>query len=253
MYVASPRHPLHLPPSVADRTAEPSHCWRYCNLRQELSRHTAIPYTVRVFSNPRSTCLMSFILTSRDQSLDAAGEEGYDEHAMHRSNSHTPLHSPQPHGEDCDGLNRMTTDRLVYNDPYTSPQSASATPPPGGHVHYPPQTFTSVPLRDESDDRASPSPYASGANTPTGSASKKKHWSFLPMHSQTSLENGGQMSEKSGKRPRAARGSSWDLLGERAEWEDFNPKNANVDTLRFAEGDVGTTKVCATNTYVSRN
>lgn len=64
------------------------------------------------------------------------------------------------------------------------------------------------------------------------------------MHSQTSLENGqGPYNEKQ-KRPKSNRGSSWDLLGnERPEWEDYNPKNANVENLRFAEGDVGTTKV----------
>jgi hypothetical protein len=65
------------------------------------------------------------------------------------------------------------------------------------------------------------------------------------MHSSTSLENGqgGGMSEKPAKLPRSARGSSWDLLGERAEWEDYNPKDASVENLRFAQGDVGTTKV----------
>lgn len=126
-----------------------------------------------------------------------------------------------------------------------APQPA-ATGPPGGRVHYPPQTFTTVPLRDDSPSgRASPSPLASGRNTPSNSANKKKSWTFLPTHSSTSLESGqaGGLNEKSGKRPKNARGSSWDLLGERAEWEDYNPKNANVENLRFAQGDVGTTKV----------
>jgi len=63
------------------------------------------------------------------------------------------------------------------------------------------------------------------------------------MHSATSLESGqGGISEKI-RRPKANRGNSWDLLGERPEWEDFNPKNASVENLRFAQGDVGTNKV----------
>lgn len=52
------------------------------------------------------------------------------------------------------------------------------------------------------------------------------------------------MSEKPhGKRPRSTRGGSWDLLGERAEWENYDPKTASVENLRFAQGDVGTNKV----------
>jgi len=69
------------------------------------------------------------------------------------------------------------------------------------------------------------------------------------MHSATSLENGnGGMSEK-GKRPKGLRSNSWDLLGERAEWEDYNPKNASVENLRFAQGDVGTNKVSRTSDW----
>lgn len=110
-------------------------------------------------------------------------------------------------------------------------------------MHYPPQTFTSVPLRDEPPS-AHATPNASGRNTPNGSGNKRKTWTFLPTHSATSLENGtGGFGEKL-KRPKNSRGNSWDLLGERAEWEDFNPKNASVENLRFAQGDVGTNKVC---------
>lgn len=87
--------------------------------------------------------------------------------------------------------------------------------------------------------------HGSGASTPNGSGRKKKHWSFLPQQSTTDLAENGQggVSEKPSKRPKTPRGTSWDLLGDRAEWEEFNPKNASVENLRFAEGDVGTTKV----------
>lgn len=87
----------------------------------------------------------------------------------------------------------------------------------------------------------------SGANTPSGSGNKRKPWSFLPLHqSNASLESG--MNEKSGKntpkRPKPLhRPGSWDLLGDRAEWEEYNPAQASVENLRFAEGDVGTNKV----------
>ena len=60
-------------------------------------------------------------------------------------------------------------------------------------------------------------------------------------HSQVSLE--GIEMEKKQKRPKGSRTGSWDLLGEKAEWEEYNPAQASVENLRFAEGDVGTTKV----------
>lgn len=39
------------------------------------------------------------------------------------------------------------------------------------------------------------------------------------------------------------RPGSWDLLGDKAEWEEYNPAKSSVENLRFAEGDVGTNKV----------
>ena len=63
------------------------------------------------------------------------------------------------------------------------------------------------------------------------------------MHSSASLESGLAESEKRVKRARHRSGSSWDLLGERAEWEEYNVAQASVENLRFAEGDVGTNKV----------
>ena len=46
------------------------------------------------------------------------------------------------------------------------------------------------------------------------------------------------------KRPKgSSRHGSWDLLGNGAEWEGYNPAEASVENLRYAEGDVGTNKV----------
>lgn len=66
------------------------------------------------------------------------------------------------------------------------------------------------------------------------------------MHSSTSLENGqGDFANEKVKRPKSNRTGSWDLLGEgRPEWEEYNPRDAKNENLRFAEGDVGTNKVC---------
>lgn len=70
------------------------------------------------------------------------------------------------------------------------------------------------------------------------------------MHSSASLEhgganNGGLSNEKQGykSRPRNQRGGSWDLLGERAEWEEYKTKDSAVENLRYADGDAGTNKV----------
>jgi hypothetical protein len=51
--------------------------------------------------------------------------------------------------------------------------------------------------------------------------------------------------EKQGykSRPRNQRGGSWDLLGERAEWEEYKTKDSAVENLRYADGDAGTNKV----------
>ncbi len=138
--------------------------------------------------------------------------------------------------------------------PYLNPPQAAATPPLSRN-RYPPspytaprQEYTTVPLRDASSPvplpsqsgRGTPSPLPSGANTPNGSGNRKKPWNFLPMHSSTASLNGD---DEKRKRPKAHRTGSWDLLGERAEWEEYNPAQASVENLRFAEGDVGTNKV----------
>jgi hypothetical protein len=61
------------------------------------------------------------------------------------------------------------------------------------------------------------------------------------LHSSTpSFDN----AEKTERRPKPGRMASWDVLGgERPEWEDYDVTKAKVENLRFAQGDVGTTKV----------
>ncbi len=54
---------------------------------------------------------------------------------------------------------------------------------------------------------------------------------------------GGGGGGRGKSRPKGHRTGSWDLLGDRAEWEEYNVAQASVENLRFAEGDVGTTKV----------
>ena len=114
----------------------------------------------------------------------------------------------------------------------TPPQQALAKTHQPHRAHYPPASYTThkqdyatVPLHDLSAThaRGSPSPVASGTNTPNGSANKKKPWTFLPTHSFASLESsiGGDLEKR--KRPKNNRNTSWDLLGERAEWEEYNP------------------------------
>ncbi|WVW82398.1 hypothetical protein I302_104405 [Kwoniella bestiolae CBS 10118] len=192
----------------------------------------------------------------RDQSIDVTDENTYgmENVSMMRDNSRSPLHTPQ--GGNGDGY------PLGSAQPYVAPPQpaataqtpASGTATPGSRVHYPPSpymargdAYTTIPLQDRTADRAG-SPNQSGTTTPVGSGNKKKHWSFLPGSSTTSLET-GTLHEKNmssgghGKRPKSQRGQSWDLLGDRAEWEEFNPKNASVENLKFAEGDVGTNKL----------
>ncbi|WVN85447.1 uncharacterized protein L203_100593 [Cryptococcus depauperatus CBS 7841] len=125
--------------------------------------------------------------------------------------------------------------------------SGADTPGSGtfqGRVHYPPspymtrggqpqsEAYTTVPLQDNS-----------GAATPASAGSAgKKSWSFLPgQESSSSLDR--TLNEKPSKRPKSSRGTSWDLLGDKGEWEDYKPNSASVENLRFAEGDVGTTKI----------
>ncbi|WWC99777.1 hypothetical protein V866_006682 [Kwoniella sp. B9012] len=191
----------------------------------------------------------------RDQSIDVPDEAyGMENTSMMRDTSRSPLHAPQ--GGNGDGY------PLGSSQPYVAPPQPAATVPtpgtgtgtPGSRVHYPPSpymargdAYTTIPLQDRERDRSREgSPNRSGTNTPVGSGNKKKHWSFLPGSSTTSLET-GTLHEKNmgsaGKRPRSARGTSWDLLGDKAEWEEFNPKNASVENLKFAEGDVGTNKL----------
>lgn len=61
--------------------------------------------------------------------------------------------------------------------------------------------------------------------------------------SAASLDSGTGGSGEKRKRPKTSRAQSWDLLGERPEWEEYNPSKAKLENLRFAEGDVGTNKV----------
>ena len=208
---------------------------------------------------------------SSGPSLDLPESEEHDLATLHHSDSRSPLNSPQGVHDGMSSSIRtfMTASpRSAYplptfsvngNPPYLTPPQAAATHSPSAsqRVHYPPtsysskkQDYTTVPLRDTSPvtqpDRGTPSPLPSGANTPIGSTNKKKYWTFLPMHSSQSLDSGiGALeNEKKNKRPRSHRTGSWDLLGDKADWEDYNVAEANVENLRFAEGDVGTTKVC---------
>ncbi|KAK8866012.1 hypothetical protein IAR55_001163 [Kwoniella newhampshirensis] len=190
----------------------------------------------------------------RDQSVDMQESEAYDMGNLPRDTSRSPLRAGN------DGYGQRLPE---HAQPYVAPvqPAVTSTPNKGGpgvhtpsRVHYPPSpymargdNYTTVPLHDERGP--SPSPQPSGQNTPDGSANKKKHWSFFP--SSTNLEKSGSEEGVSGghseklqtKRPKGSRQASWDLLGDRAEWEEFNPKNASVENLRFAEGDAGTNKL----------
>ncbi|KAK4686237.1 mechanosensitive ion channel protein 4/5/6/7/8/9/10, partial [Tremellales sp. Uapishka_1] len=192
----------------------------------------------------------------RDQSIDAttlaptSPTDAYDPSSLTRENSRSALHTP---GEEGYSSHSLAGSQSQYYVP--APQAAAtATPPsslPTSHVHYPPspylakpgpkqgQDYTTIPLN--SPYEATSSPMQSGRSTPNGT--KKHRFSFLPMHSSTSLEN---TSEKE-KRPKAAsRSHSWDLLGggrDRADWEEYNLATSSVANLRFAEGDAGTTKL----------
>lgn len=125
------------------------------------------------------------------------------------------------------------------------------------------QVYSTVPLNDHATSRDNLNPIntsgtdgnfgppgGSGRNTPSGSGNSKKKWSFLPSMQQNNSYDSAAMNEKtqSGrstpKRPKPLhRPGSWDLLGDRAEWEEYNPAKSSVENLRFAEGDVGTNKV----------
>ena len=216
-------------------------------------------------------CVISDVTIPSDHSIDLPESEELDLATLHHSDSRSPLNSPQAGHDGMFCLTRtfltaslcsvypMPSYNVSGNLPYLTPPQAAAThsPSTSQRVQYPPtpyrspkQDYTTVPLRDTSPvtqpDRGTPSPLPSGANTPNGSANRKKYWTFLPMHSSQSLDSGlGTVeNEKRNKRPRSHRTGSWDLLGDKAEWEDYNVAEANVENLRFAEGDVGTTKVC---------
>ncbi|RXK40282.1 serine/threonine protein kinase [Tremella mesenterica] len=157
----------------------------------------------------------------------------------------------------------MAPDHLLPIAPQGPTQQYLSPPQPlpttglnaaGNRVHYPPspymakhQEYSTIPLNDQTpiSGRSSPMPTpVSGQSTPNGTGNKKKHWSFLPMHSTpSSLEAGENINEKQKKRPKSSRNNSWDLLGDRAEWDEFNPAQASVENLRYAEGDVGTNKL----------
>lgn len=99
--------------------------------------------------------------------------------------------------------------------------------------------YTTIPLQDGHSNAS-----VSGATTPHSESMNKRKWSFLPGNrSSASLEKSGVDEKGTKRRPKNQRGTSWDLLGDRGEWEEFSPKNASVENLRFAEGDVGTNKV----------
>lgn len=103
--------------------------------------------------------------------------------------------------------------------------------------------YTTIPLQDDHNNVS-----ASGTNTPHSESANKKKWSFLPGSRSSAILEKNAVDEKGTKRrPKNQRGISWDLLGERGEWEEYSPKNASVENLRFAEGDVGTNKVSCYN------
>ncbi|ORY33717.1 Mechanosensitive ion channel-domain-containing protein [Naematelia encephala] len=192
----------------------------------------------------------------REQSVDT-GAEGYDSQQLARQDSRSPLKPPNATLSDGYPVPQGA------QPPYVAvPPQAANQAPPAGRVHYPPspflaqrQEYTTIPLNDDSAAsyavaRDSPqSAPQSGTTTPNGSGRGKKHFSFLPTHSNPSYpsspaENGqGSISEKKQKRPKTTRGASWDLLGERPDWEGYNPAQASVENLRYAQGDVGTTKL----------
>jgi hypothetical protein len=161
--------------------------------------------------------------------------EGYSLADLSRQNSRTPLSPP---------LDEAGDQHQQEQQQYVQGRERESSPPKA--VHYPPpsqlatvkpepvqQTYRSVPLNDEPSGASTPIP--SGRNTPKGG---KRPFSFLPMNqSEQSFDSGEKR-----RRPKNPRAQSWDLLGERAEWEDYKPSSAKVEQLRFAEGDVGTNR-----------
>ncbi|OWZ32002.1 serine/threonine protein kinase [Cryptococcus neoformans var. grubii Br795] len=160
----------------------------------------------------------------RDQSLDVPESEGYGMTDIPHHSSRSPLTPPEA------------------NTSYTG----ASTP---NRVHYPPSplmphaqphgdAYTTIPLQDDYNNAP-----ASGSATPHSGSMNKRKWSFLPGNrSSASLEKSTVDEKGAKRRPKNQRGTSWDLLGDRGEWEEFSPKNASVENLRFAEGDVGTNK-----------
>ena len=169
--------------------------------------------------------------------------EGYSLADLSRQTSRTPLSPPHdPSSSDRDQSpdqrnpqqqrDASTSSKAVHYPP--SPQIATVRPEPVQ------QTYRSVPLND--DPSGANTPVASGRSTPKAG---KRPFSFLPMNqSQASLDSGEKR-----RRPKNPRSQSWDLLGERAEWEDYKPSSAKVEQLRFAEGDVGTNRYASSFAY----
>jgi len=106
-------------------------------------------------------------------------------------------------------------------------------------------SYTNVPLNDDrgyAQPSRTSSPLPSGASTPNGSAGRhKKPWNFL--QPSTTSPEASEMGISEKKRPKYRSAGSWDLLGDKADWEEYNVAQASVENLRFAEGDVGTNKV----------
>lgn len=140
-----------------------------------------------------------------------------------------------------------SADRLVIIHLANTSYTGASTP---NRVHYPPSplmphaqphgdAYTTIPLQDDYNNAP-----ASGSATPHSGSMNKRKWSFLPGNrSSASLEKSAVDEKGAKRRPKNQRGTSWDLLGDRGEWEEFSPKNSSVENLRFAEGDVGTNKV----------
>ncbi|KAL7424777.1 hypothetical protein Q5752_000461 [Cryptotrichosporon argae] len=230
----------------------------------------------------------------RDRSLDnstlrADDGEAYNMSALHREDSHTPLHEPSSATTVGSDGNVDTAGGYQFPPSIAYPPGASAPHTPDGsvrgRVHYPPSLplaaghqpphapthagYTTIPLHGDGDERLAPAPAsaaASGRATPDAHGSRsttpsgrgrKGFSAFLPLHnggtghsspSMSDAEKAGGVYKAAAGRPKSSRTASWDMLGglglagER-EWEEYNPAHASVENLRFAEGDVGTTRL----------
>ncbi|ODO11764.1 hypothetical protein I350_00548 [Cryptococcus amylolentus CBS 6273] len=152
---------------------------------------------------------------------------------------------PESEGYGMSELPHQTSRSPLAPADATTPGTGSSTP---GHVHYPPSSqmsraqqpagdaYTTIPLQDASGP-------GSAATTPgVGSANKKNRWSFMPSGHASSVSIDQSVNEKAPKRPKNNRNTSWDLLGDKNEWDEYKTNSASVENLRFAEGDAGTNK-----------